>query len=199
VNTGVAVYDTLLANNFFPGEPWIEVGGTSMGAPQISSLVAIVNQLRVTAHEGTLAPNQLLPAIYQIAATDSSVFQDITSGNNGNPAGPGYDFATGLGTPNAQHLVPDLVAAYATPPTPATLYWTGDVSTDWDTRGNWSTVNPLVANVQQSVLPTGNRLSFFQKSWPLCRLRGALSSVKPNRAVPQRSHPCNCFPGYASG
>jgi RTX calcium-binding nonapeptide repeat (4 copies) len=156
-STGVAVYDTLFANANSPGEPWLEVGGTSMGAPQISSLVAITNQLRVAAGEGTLdGPNQLLPAIYQIAATDPKTFQDITSGNNGYPAGPGYDFATGLGTPNAQYLVPDLVAVDPKPAAPATLYWTGDVDTNWNTPGNWSTVDPLVNNVQQSILPTFN-------------------------------------------
>jgi hypothetical protein len=154
-NTGVAVYDTLYANAFFPGKPWIEIGGTSAGAPQISSLVAITNQLRVAAREGTLdGAHQLLPAIYQIAATDPNAFHDITTGNNGYPAGPGYDFVTGVGTPNARYLVPDLVASYATPPAPRTVYWTGDVSTNWDTPGNWSTVDPAVKNVQQSILPT---------------------------------------------
>jgi len=156
-NTGVAVYDTLLANAVSPGEPWFKVGGTSMGAPQISSLVAIANQLRVAAGEGTLdGPNQLLPAIYQIAATDPNAFQDITSGNNYYQAGPGYDLATGLGTPNAQYLVPDLVAAYPKPATPDTLYWTGDVDSNWNMPGNWSTVDPLVTNAQQSILPTSN-------------------------------------------
>jgi hypothetical protein len=153
--TGVAVYDTLYANAAFPGKPWFKVGGTSIAAPQISSLVAIADQLRVAAHESTLdGPNQLLPAIYQIAAGDPHAFQDITSGNNGHAAGPGYDFATGLGTPNAQYLVPDLVNAYATPPAPRTLYWTGDVNSNWNTPGNWSTVDPTVKNVQQFVLPT---------------------------------------------
>src|SRR5262249_11006008 len=106
-------------------------------------------------HEGPPdGPNQLLPAIYQIAATDPNAFHDVTKGNNDYAAGPGYDLVTGLGTPNAQYLVPDLVAAYATPPAPRTLYWTGDVSTNWDTPGNWSTVDPAVNNVRQCVLPT---------------------------------------------
>jgi hypothetical protein len=154
LNTGFAVYDSLYANAHFPGKPWIEVGGTSAGAPQISSMLAITDQLRVAAHEGTLdGPRQLLPAIYQIAATDPNAFHDITTGNNGHPAGAGYDFATGFGTPNAKYLVPDLVAANTTPPVSRTIYWTGDVSTDWDTPGNWSTVDPLVKNVQQFVLP----------------------------------------------
>jgi hypothetical protein len=156
-NTGVPVYDTLVANAMFPDKPWLMIGGTSAAAPQISSLVAITNQLRVAAGESTLdGPNQLLPAIYQIAATDPNAFQDITTGNNGYPAGPGYDLVTGVGTPNAQYLVPDLVATDSTPPAPVTLYWTGDASTNWDTPGNWSTVDPLVSNVQQSILPTAN-------------------------------------------
>jgi hypothetical protein len=155
LSTGVPIYDTLFANAAYPGKPWSEAGGTSMAAPQISSLVAITNQLRVAAGGVTLdGANQLLPAIYQIAATDPKAFHDIAAGNNGYPAGPGYDFATGFGTPNAQYLVPDLVAAFKTPPAPRTLYWTGDVSTNWDTPGNWSTVDPAVKNVQQSVLPT---------------------------------------------
>jgi hypothetical protein len=154
-NTGVAVYDTLLANAYFPGKPWIKVGGTSIAAPQIASLVAIADQLRVAAGEGTLdGPRQLIPAVYQIAATDPNAFHDIVTGNNGYPAGPGYDLVTGVGTPNAQYLVPDLVAASASPPAPRTLYWTGDVGTNWDAPGNWSTVDPAVKNVQQSVLPT---------------------------------------------
>lgn len=155
LSTGVVVYDTLFANANAPGEPWIEIGGTSMGAPQVSAMVAIADQQRVAAGEGTLdGANQLLPAIYQIAATDPRAFQDITSGNNGYAAGPGYDEATGLGTPNAQYLVPDLVAVDPTPAAPTTLYWTGDVNNNWDSRGNWSTVDPAVENVPQSILPT---------------------------------------------
>src|SRR5262249_31412126 len=53
-NTGVAIYDTLYANALSPGKPWLKVGGTSMGAPQISSLVAIVNQLPVAQRQATL-------------------------------------------------------------------------------------------------------------------------------------------------
>jgi hypothetical protein len=46
-------------------------------------------------------------------------FHDITEGNNSNlqadvkgySAAPGWDPVTGLGTPNAQNLIPDLIAA----------------------------------------------------------------------------------------
>jgi hypothetical protein len=45
------------------------------------------------------------------AATDSiysTDYIDVTSGSNGYPAGPGYDLATGLGSPKAKFLVPYL-------------------------------------------------------------------------------------------
>ena len=60
-------------------------------------------------------PANCCPPFTRLPPTDPQAFQDITSGNNGYAAGPGYDFATGFGTPNAQYLVPDLVAAYAKP------------------------------------------------------------------------------------
>ena len=54
---------------------------------------------------------QTLPALYSLPAAD---FHDIVYGNNGDPAGPGYDLATGLGTPVANLLVPAL-AGYELP------------------------------------------------------------------------------------
>ena len=41
-------------------------------------------------------PSQTLPALYSMAASN---FHDITSGNNGFAAGPGYDLVTGIGSP----------------------------------------------------------------------------------------------------
>ena len=53
-----------------------------------------------------------------LAARYAADFFDVTTGNNqANPSMPGYpattgwDPVTGLGTPNAANLVPDLVAA----------------------------------------------------------------------------------------
>ncbi len=152
--TGVPIYDTLDNTSLGIAPGWSQAGGTSMAAPQWSALVAIADQARAAKSEGTLdGPNQLLPAVYQIAQTDPNAFHDITSGNNYYPAGPGYDLVTGLGTPNAQYLVPDLVAAYSTPPTPTTVYWTGAAGDDsWNDPGNWS----LVDHVPGNVLPGPN-------------------------------------------
>jgi len=96
-----AVYDT----SSEPG--WIEVYGTSAGAPQWAALVAIADQGRALAGQSSLdGPSQTLPMLYQLPGSD---FHDITSGSNGAySAGPGYDLVTGLGTPVASLIVPAL-------------------------------------------------------------------------------------------
>ncbi|MBV8609494.1 MAG: S53 family peptidase [Singulisphaera sp.] len=107
--TGVAVYDSY---DFGAGTPWIQVGGTSLSCPCWAGLIAIVNQERVDAGGTTLdGPTQTLPALYELysdPAKYSSDFHDITSGYNVYPAGIGYDLVTGIGTPIANQLVPDL-------------------------------------------------------------------------------------------
>ena len=141
-----------------PGLPWGEYGGTSIGSPMWAGLIAIADQARAAKGETTLdGPTQLLPALYQISQTDPHAFQDITQGNNGYSAGPGYDLVTGLGTPNAQNLIPDLVKIDSSPAAPATVYWTGDAGdNNWDDPGNWSFVDPARRNVPESVLPGPN-------------------------------------------
>jgi hypothetical protein len=105
-NTAVYVYDR------FNGG-WFGVGGTSAGAPQWAALVAIANQgrnlngllpLGSSASQGS---QEVLTDLYNL----QSDFNDITTGNNGFQAGPGYDLVTGIGTPQANVLVPDLAAA----------------------------------------------------------------------------------------
>src|SRR5262249_4097732 len=46
------------------------------------------------------------PALYSAAGSDA--FLDVTTGNNGYDAGPGYDYVTGLGSPWAPSVVSDL-------------------------------------------------------------------------------------------
>jgi subtilase family serine protease len=94
---------------------WYDIGGTSLSCPQWAGLVAIADQL----NGGGLG--LINPALYKLAANPASYsndFYDVTVGNNqadpsvpGYSASPGWDPVTGLGTPNAANLVPDLVAA----------------------------------------------------------------------------------------
>lgn len=82
------------------------VGGTSAGSPQWAAVIALANQLKGS------PLGFINPTLYKCPAND---FHDITVGNNqlnGTPvgfnAGPGWDDATGLGTPNVANLVADL-------------------------------------------------------------------------------------------
>jgi subtilase family serine protease len=91
---------------------WYDVGGTSSGSPQWAGLVAIADQI----HGGGLG--QINPTLYSLASnptTYANDFYDVTIGNNqsdpsimGYSASPGWDPVTGLGTPNAANLLPDL-------------------------------------------------------------------------------------------
>lgn len=99
-SAGVAVYDS------YDSSDWVNVGGTSVGAPCWSGLIAIADQLRVNNGFTTLSSVQAQTILYAANAAD---FHDITSGSNGGySAGPGYDMVTGLGTPIANLLVPQL-------------------------------------------------------------------------------------------
>ena len=100
------------------------VGGTSAGAPQWAGLAALVNQGRVANGLSTIGTGTtygLNSVLYALAGGSSYTnpngdFLDITSGNNNNSSGfgysatAGYDPATGLGSPIANKLVPDLIA-----------------------------------------------------------------------------------------
>lgn len=94
-------------------------GGTSAGSPQWAGLVALADQL------GNGRVGLMNPTLYKLGASRaaSSVFHDVTTGDNSVPAGApgtpitgfsatsGWDAATGLGTPKADALVPALVAS----------------------------------------------------------------------------------------
>jgi subtilase family serine protease len=94
---------------------WGIVGGTSASAPLWAGIAAIANQM--AGHPLGF----INPGLYKLAgsSTYNQDFHDIVEGNNTNtgakvqgyPAVPGWDPVTGLGTPNAEKLIPDLIAA----------------------------------------------------------------------------------------
>ncbi|HWB58290.1 MAG TPA: S53 family peptidase [Chthoniobacteraceae bacterium] len=94
--TGLSVYIST-------GSPkgWVQVGGTSVGAPQWAALIAIANGFH------TFAPgDSVVSSLYVVGGLDYAYFfRDVTKGNNGGfDALPKYDFVTGLGSPIADDL-----------------------------------------------------------------------------------------------
>jgi subtilase family serine protease len=99
---------------------WQVVGGTSGAAPTWAALIALANA-SATCHG--VAVGFANPGLYNAASTAyAGDFNDIITGNNDMTgvnggqfaAGPGYDMATGLGSPNgtalAQALCTDAIA-----------------------------------------------------------------------------------------
>jgi kumamolisin len=89
------------------------VGGTSAAAPTWAGIVALLNHAASAGSSGAGALNPRLYALgqRQYAEGGPAVFHDVTAGNNsfhgvpGASAGPGFDLASGLGTPNVDLLV----------------------------------------------------------------------------------------------
>jgi hypothetical protein len=93
--TGVVAYDSYATAG--DGGPWLQVGGTSVGAPMIAATYALA---------GTPTPDSY-PASYPYQ--HPRAFFDVTRGEDGNceadrkylcHAEPGYDGPTGFGTPD---------------------------------------------------------------------------------------------------
>jgi subtilase family serine protease len=115
VNGGVFVYWSVISSQ----AGFYIFGGTSAGSPQWSAIAALADQY--AAMQGKSSIGFINPALYEIGSNPAmyaSDFHDITVGNNilfGSPAnvgynaGPGWDDASGWGTPNVANLIPDLV------------------------------------------------------------------------------------------
>jgi subtilase family serine protease len=105
-NTGVAVYDSVGIGN---DAGWFQLGGTSAGTPQWAALIAIVNATRTDWHKAHLSSADA--RLYTIAKSSLAPgFHTVTTGSNGScgtlcTAGAGYDYITGLGTPEGHALI----------------------------------------------------------------------------------------------
>lgn len=111
--TGYAIYDSVGVNG---ASGWFQVGGTSAGTPQWAALLAIVNSTRVAARKANL--NSTNTILYTLAKPGiGTYFHPVTQGTNGNcgvlcQALTGYDYVTGLGTPQSSLLVPALTSQH---------------------------------------------------------------------------------------
>jgi len=106
---------------------WYDIGGTSLSCPQWAGLIAIADQMNKEQYNET-GLGLINPALYELASNPTKYAADffdiahtaiagVENNNQGDPSVPGYpatngwDPVTGLGTPNAANLIPDLVAA----------------------------------------------------------------------------------------
>jgi subtilase family serine protease len=93
---------------------WFTVGGTSASSPQWAGLIAIADQM-AGRDLGFINPS--LYALANNPTTYAADFYDPFQNSNkqssipGWSASTGWDAVTGLGTPNAAALIPDLIAA----------------------------------------------------------------------------------------
>lgn len=112
--TGFAVYNSVPSDE---GTGWQVVGGTSAGAPQWAAIAAVVNS-----SIGSNLGGNFSNLLYAIANSNTGSyiynFNDVSDGANGDcdyfcSAQEGYDYVTGLGTPELGTLIPDLGTQYA--------------------------------------------------------------------------------------
>ena len=84
------------------------VGGTSAATPLVAGMIALWTQQ--AKQQGLPRPGFVPPMIYATAKSSPGAFLDITEGTNAVfggsccPARPGYDLATGLGSPMANQI-----------------------------------------------------------------------------------------------
>ncbi len=76
-----------------------QVGGTSLASPMWAGTLDVI-------YQSSGATGFAAPVLYGLAEGSlyHTVFHDITTGSNGYAAGPGWDAATGVGTPNIAAL-----------------------------------------------------------------------------------------------
>jgi len=106
--TGYSIYctdpgDPFCAVGEFTAQPgWIRIGGTSCGAPLWAAIAALAD----SRHKARLGLFNYIVYPFDSPAGYASQFHDITRYSNGyDPAGPGYDMATGIGTPDIFKLI----------------------------------------------------------------------------------------------
>ena len=111
--TGVLIYITNPGySTNVSNSGWYVIGGTSSSSPQWAGLIAVANEMN-----GGHQLGYINPALYALASNPTTYakdFFDVTTGSNaayvaGYPATTGWDPVTGLGTPNAAQLLPDLI------------------------------------------------------------------------------------------
>jgi subtilase family serine protease len=115
-STGYVIYWNGSGSESGSSRGWQAIGGTSGAAPLWAALFALTDSSRACAGHPV---GYAVPALYRAASSSyGSDFNDVRTGNNDFTgtnggrftAGPGYDEASGLGTPNGTPLADSLCA-----------------------------------------------------------------------------------------
>lgn len=104
-----AVADPFTGVRIVFGQQEIVGGGTSLAAPLWAGFTAVMNQYLID--RGGKRLGNLNPLLYRVArGAGLPGFHDVVLGGNAvADAGPGYDLATGLGTPDVDNLARNLL------------------------------------------------------------------------------------------
>jgi subtilase family serine protease len=139
---------------------WNGFGGTSAAAPLWAALLVLTDASSDCEGNPVGFAN---PTLYATAADDPGAFHDITSGNNDYtgqnagtyPAAPGYDMASGLGTPTA-NLPPALCDDSAPGGLQITSGSSDEVGLDSPASVSVTTSGSVTSTITESgVLPAG--------------------------------------------
>jgi kumamolisin len=111
-DTGYIIFHT---DQFDPEQPskplqaaWRVVGGTSAAAPLWAGVTALMEQKAAAA--GIDGLGFLPPVLYQLRETDPAAFHDtLRGGNLVATSGAGWDYATGIGSPDVAVLSDALI------------------------------------------------------------------------------------------
>ncbi len=165
--TGYIIYDTSVTPT-----GWTAYAGTSAAAPLWAAVLAVVSSA-----DGTWSGDGFLnDALYALGSSGTSYFNDVTTGNNDYngtssgqyPAGPGYDMATGLGTPIASALAAGLtripldVAVSGTQPYQGSPTFSGKA----DYSGTGAAPRNVVVNTSALTCSTVNGMTPISPSLP---------------------------------
>jgi hypothetical protein len=148
-NTGVWTY------NSYSGGGWGVWGGTSLACPLMAGVTAVADQGRSYLFgRPSYTGGNFLNALYHLPQSD---IHDITTGNNGFAAGPGYDLVTGRGTPIASRFLAGMDGAPVLDPSTGALTITGGGHGSGDTITLSQSGGQLVVQIASSTpLPGGD-------------------------------------------
>ncbi len=187
-----AVYDSY---DFGAGTPWNTIGGTSLATAGWAALIAIADQgsLLRPMTQGTIDGPVARARLYKMQG--SEFYHDIQAGSNGYPATPGFDLATGLGSPIAGSVAATLTGNLNTP-APVTIPMSLTTTTptfEWSSVAGAASYLVTIVNstgkvilqttvyetsfTPTSPLPTGNNLTWRVQA---VNLFGETSNFDPN-------------------